>query len=413
MARTDRWLVVGALLGMLAVAACSDGTASNDTVSPVADVGGETTTTVASVEPEEITSGDFYAAPDPIPAGAHGDLIRYQEIEDEAPGSTAYRMMYLSESLQGDPIVVTGTALVPDGDAPDGGWPVIAHSHGTTGLADECAPSRNYPDQLGELTLLATVADRYLIAATDYEGLGTPGLHPYLVGESEGRGTLDAALAAAQLPGVEASPTTFIAGYSQGGHGALWANQLAESWAPALDVRGAFAGAPAGELSLIAGAAREGGLAGGFFLLIAAGHAAAHPDADLDAILTPEGVAALAVADEACVGQALTSLAGGDYVDADPATTPPWDELLEASSPGDIRAEAPVLIVHSQADEVVPIGLSALILNRQCAVGQVVERRILDDGTHTGAAPGAYQQAFAWFDELVTGAEPVSSCPTG
>ena len=39
----------------------------------------------------------------------------------------------------------------------------------------------------------------YVVAATDYEGLGTPGVHPYLVGESEGRSVLDAARAARAL----------------------------------------------------------------------------------------------------------------------------------------------------------------------------------------------------------------------
>jgi hypothetical protein len=393
---------------VLGLGACSGD--DEPSAEPIADADPTTTTTVAG--PEELTDGDFYAVPDPLPDGEHGDLLRFQEIDDDVDGSTAYRLLYLSESVQGDPIAVTGTALVPEGAAPDGGWPVIAHSHGTTGLADECAPSRNYPDRVGELTLLATVADRFVIAATDYEGLGTPGLHPYLVGESEGRGTLDAALAAAQLPGVEASPTTFIAGYSQGGHGALWANQLAASWTPELDVRGAFAGAPPGELPVIAAVAGQGGVAGGFFMLIAAGHAAAYPDAHLEDILTPEGVEAVAIADEACVGEALGALSGGGYVLPDPTSVDPWGEVLAASNPGDVRAPSPVLIVHSQADEVVPIGLSAAILNRQCAVRQVVERRVLPSGTHGGAAPGAYQQAFEWFDGLLDGQEPVSSCPS-
>ena len=370
-------------------------------------------TTLASVGAVEIVDEDFYAVPDPLPPGEHGDLLRYQRIDHEVEGVDAFRIMYLSESLAGEPIAVTGTVLVPGGGAPEGGWPVIAHSHGTTGLADECAPSRNYPDAVGELLLLRGVADRYIVAATDYEGLGTPGLHPYLVGESEGRGTLDAALAAAQLPDVEASSTTFIAGYSQGGHGALWANQLASNWTPELDVLGAFAGAPPGELQVIATVASSGGLAGGFFMLIAAGHAAAVPDLDLADILTAEGVEALAVADEACVSDALRALAGGAHVRVDPNTIDPWRAAFEASNPGDIVAESPVLIVHSDTDEIVPAGLSVAIVNRQCEVGQVVERRSLPEGSHGEAAVPAYQQAFEWFDDLLAGEQPVSTCPAG
>ena len=37
---------------------------------------------------------------------------------------------------------MSGTLTVPKGKAPKGGWPVIAWAHGTTGIADSCAPSR-------------------------------------------------------------------------------------------------------------------------------------------------------------------------------------------------------------------------------------------------------------------------------
>ena len=85
---------------------------------------------------------------------------------------------------------------------------VVTWAAGRAGLADLCAPSKQpdiasgtsgagigYPRAL--IPMLQTFLDAgYVVAATDYEGLGTPGLHPLLVGESEGRGVLDAARAA-------------------------------------------------------------------------------------------------------------------------------------------------------------------------------------------------------------------------
>jgi hypothetical protein len=399
-------------LASLSLVACSS---SDDDGAPVAadEPDAPTTTAPAASGPEEVApEEEFYAVPDPLPAGEHGDLLRFQRVDHDVDGVDAYRIMYLSESLAGDPVAVTGTVLAPLGPAPDGGWPVIAHSHGTTGLADECAPSRSYPEGVNELALLAGVATDYVVAATDYEGLGTPGLHPYLVGESEGRSTMDGARAAGQLPDVVVSPTTFIAGYSQGGHGALWANQVAGTWTPELDVRGTFAGAPPGELGVIGSAARFGGLGGGFFMLIAAGHAAAHPELDLADILTPAAVDAIAVVDEECAGAAIAAFAGESNVATDPSSVEPWRDALEASNPGDILAEGPVLIVHSLTDEVVPEGLSEAIVARQCRVGQVVERRTLPDGGHVQAAVPAYRQAFEWFEGLLAGDEPVSSCPS-
>jgi len=69
--------------------------------------------------------------------------------------------------------------------------------------------------------------------------------------------------------------------------------------------------------------------------------------------------------------------------------------------------------VHSAKDDVVPIAFSQLLLDRQCGVDQVVERRVLPEGGHVGAAPGAYQQALDWFDDRLAAEDPVSSCPTG
>ena len=153
-----------------------------------------------------------------------------------AGGPAAWRMMYLSESIQGEPIAVTGTAVVPSIAAPDGGRPILSVAHGTTGIADQCAPSHDPSSDVA--AHIRYVNAGYLVAFSDYEGLGTPGRHPYLVGESEGRSVLDAATAAGQLPGADAGDQLAIWGHSQGGHAALWAAQLADRWAPEFELVG-------------------------------------------------------------------------------------------------------------------------------------------------------------------------------
>ena len=180
--------------------------------------------------------------------------------------------MYLSESVQGEPIAVTGVIAVPEAPAPAGGRPVVSVGPGTAGIADTCAPSRFTP-QLDEaarrLGLGEDRGDRlggfadagYVVAQTDYEGLGTPGGHPYLVGVSEGRGFLDAAQAARQLSDADAGDRLALWGYSQGGHSVLWANQLADEWAPDLHLVGTVAGAPFSEqLAAFAGNGRRHGV---------------------------------------------------------------------------------------------------------------------------------------------------------
>jgi hypothetical protein len=66
----------------------------------------------------------------------------------------------------------------------------------------------------------------------NYEGLGTYGVHPYLLGESEGRGILDIVpavrqLAAEGVDGPEIAGEYVIIGHSQGGQAALFGAQLA------------------------------------------------------------------------------------------------------------------------------------------------------------------------------------------
>src|SRR5947208_1260634 len=80
----------------------------------------------------------------------------------------------------------------------------------------------------------------YAVVRTDYQGLGTPGIHQYLVGTAEGRSTLDIVRAARKLDS-RVSGRTAIAGHSQGGHAALWGAALAPKWTPELNLRGTVA----------------------------------------------------------------------------------------------------------------------------------------------------------------------------
>lgn len=359
--------------------------------------------------------GDFYAVPDPLPAGAHGDLVRYEELDLEVPGATAYRIMYLSESLAGEPIAVTGLASVPTAAAPADGRPMVTISHGTTGIADECAPSKD-PTQ-NEFTLVSgTMADTHLIAATDYEGLGTPGRHPYLVGESEGRGSIDAILAAGQLPDADAGTKLAIVGYSQGGHGAIWTNQVAAEWAPELEVVGTFAGAPASEVDVILAAAPYLPQAG-FAYMIVAGFEAAYPEADADDFLTPQGAELLDAVDVGCTEDTFAAVAGyspADLIQPDAAQTEPWRTLAEANDAGTAKTnDAPTLVIHSTGDGTVPLAFTEMLQERMCGLGQVIERRLIDAGGHGPAAIPAYEQAFTWLEQRFAddAPAPVSTCP--
>jgi pimeloyl-ACP methyl ester carboxylesterase len=392
-------------------AACSGGESDSGS-SPGTSTAPDTSAVAAS---EPYTGADFYAVPDPLPEGEHGMLIRYQPVEGaDAGGAALYKVMYLSEDVAGEPIAVTGIAGVPAGPAPDGGRQVVTLAHGTTGVADECAPSMDAADGQGLAIMQPFLHAGYLVAHTDYEGMGTPGRHPYLVGVSEGRGVLDAALAASSLPDAEAADQLTIFGYSQGGHAALWAGQLAPEWAPGFDLVGTVAGAPATELPVIVNAGARLPIAGFLYMMIA-GFNDAYPDAPLSAVLTPAGEAELPAVDDGCAGDVIRHFGGlrsEDLLVPGGGGTEPWKALFEDNNPGTVVAEAPVLILHSAADDVVPAALSAVLFNRMCGLGQVAERRVYEQGQgHGAAAPGAVADGLAWIQQRFAGEVPVSTCP--
>ena len=140
------------------------------------------------VEPAEAL---YDVEPGEIP-GAPGTIIRVWALESGGPSnSDAFRFLYRSTGLKGEPIPVSGAIFIPSGPAPDGGRDVIAWAHPTSGVAPDCAPSL-YPDRAGLIWNLNDMLSLgYIVVATDYPGLGTAGVHPYLIGESAGRAVLE------------------------------------------------------------------------------------------------------------------------------------------------------------------------------------------------------------------------------
>jgi pimeloyl-ACP methyl ester carboxylesterase len=200
----------------------------------------------------------FYTPPSPLPGSKHGDLIWARKLTGQpalAQAGSNQLVLYRSTGVTGKGVAVSGTVSLPKGKAPKGGWPVITWAHGTSGIADICAPSRDSTSSPAHLLnayvypqLNAWLKAGYAVVRTDYEGLGTPGVHPYLNGRSEGRSVLDVVRAARKLT-PSLGKKVVIAGHSQGGQAALFAASLAKTWTPELTLRGTIAFAPVTHLS--------------------------------------------------------------------------------------------------------------------------------------------------------------------
>lgn len=200
------------------------------------------------------TDDPFYHPPAQLIPGEPGSVVwsRPSAPQVTPPGAaSATTVLYRSRAIDGSPSVVSGDVLLPPGTPPAGGWPVVTWGHVTTGAGDGCAPTNATPGEaeFERKTRSAVVVGRLLergiaVARTDYEGIGTPGRHPYLVGRSLARSMVDMVRAARALsPAVGRSYVA--AGHSEGGVAALWTGYLGPQLAPELRLRGVAAVAPA------------------------------------------------------------------------------------------------------------------------------------------------------------------------
>lgn len=362
-------------------------------------------------------AGDaFYTPPNPLPSGQHGDIIWCRPVTSPAAGASAWQILYLSTTVTGAPMAVSGTVLVPTAAA-QGTRPITAYAPGTQGWGDQCAPSRemasnSFDEQFAVNNLLAK---GWAVAVTDYPGLGTPGDEQYTVGVSEGHAVLDVLRAATLLPGagLSGSAKMAIEGYSQGGGAAGWAAQLQPSYAPGLQLTGvAMGGTPA---NLQAVSANIDGSA--FFAFLggaAIGFNAAYPSLALSGELTTKGQNALAQLATMCQIPALARFAGKKIEDytvggINPITQPQWEAVLGDNNLGAMKPQVPLLQYHGLIDEVIPYSVESTLHSQYCAMG-VTTKLSGYPGDHVLTQVEAQGEVVNWLGARLAGTPAPSNC---
>ena len=395
---------LSAVAVLLIVAACSgsgaDGDGDDATAPP-------STAPPSTAPPERFTGSvdDFYRVPDPLPEGVPGQLIRVQDVSSDA-GATTVRVMYHSRDAEDADRAVTGLVTYPTAPAPDGGWPVVAWSHGTTGLGERCAPSR------GGLPGPAFGVEG-VVAATDYVGLGPVGeVHPYLSKASEGNAAIDSVRAARNLADAHAGERWLSVGHSQGGHAALAAAELSAGYAPELDLLGTVGLAPGSEVDKVYGGIDPivTRVLGAMMLYGAEGE---HPDFDASDYAGPELAAVADVVRSECLDVIVGAVAGlpaDTFYRQDPLTTEPARSLLLANEVGTVRVDAPLLVVSGTLDDRVVIDRVRSLYGRLCELGQVTELVVVDGAGHGDIVPRTMPQVEEWLAARLEGAPPTDSC---
>lgn len=368
-------------------------------------------------------SDGFYTPPAPLPPGKPGDIIRNRAVI--APlflEANVWQIMYRSSDVQKRPVAVTGALLVPK--LPYGGVrPLVVIAPGTRGLGDQCAPSK----QMNPLTSSNAVdyetaiysrllANGVAVVVTDYQGQGTPGLPPYLVGKPNGYAVLDALRAATRLAdaGLSGAAAMGVMGYSQGGQSSGWAGELQPSYAPELGLRGVVAGGTPTDMNDLVNHLNGNPTAGaGFAIAAISGVSTADPQLDLDAYLTPSGRQVMEQARNSCYAEdylAFGTTRIGDITSPDVLTHPAYRDRLGASLLGTKRPEAPAYVLHGNIDQVVPYHLGVQLFYSWCSLGATVVFEELIGAEHVAGSQALALGATTWMLDRLKGLPAPNGC---
>ena len=368
----------------------------------------------------------FYETPASLPS-ANGALIRSEPmtflldpLDVTSLVRNAKRVLYKSTNRAGRAIAVSGTVLVPN--APwigVGSRPVIGYAPGTQGMADRCAPSRQFSEgiEYEGIGIEGLLLRGYAVAMPDYEGLGTVGVHTYMDRVSQGRATLDVVRAAQRLSGTGLSSTSPVGlmGYSQGGGAAASAVELASTYAPELRLKGAVVGAVPADLTKVA-TNLDGGLYSSFAFFALRGLAASY-DVDLSPYLNATGRATSDRVETECVFDLLNNAfvkSSTLSYNGQPMSTlvaaEPFKSIVAAQRIGTIKPRVPVLVTHSALDDVIPYSVGKQMAKSWCGKGANVFFSTNVAPLHVGGIVPQTVEALPFFEARFLGLPQISNC---
>lgn len=366
-------------------------------------------------------AGDaFYTPPTTLPGQRDGTVIWVRRFDDGPALRSAainYRVLYETVGVDGHFVAVSGMLATPPGTPPAGGWPIISWAHGTSGNGPQCAPSRFSNNDMEQKAMDAFVRRGYAVAQTDYEGNGTPGIHPYFVASALARDVTDIVRAARNID-PQIGTKWIVMGHSEGGAAALDTAMLGEQWAPELDLVGAVAYAPATHMESLLQAALlsdEPGAGFGYLGLIAQGMAMIDPRVALDQMLTPEAMHIVPELQQLCIDD-LMSNSGWSRIDPQEIFRRQANvdalnaDIIANDDPENFTISVPVMLVQGVNDELVDPRATISVRDALCHAGTPVTFKAYVSGTHGSILPQADADVAPWTADRFAGLPLHSTC---
>lgn len=359
----------------------------------------------------------FLLAP-AVTAQPAGELISADPVVETPGGAQAWRIRYWTTSEAGDRIEATGMVVAPREAAPRQPRKIVAWTHGSSGVVEECDLSDkpgffDFTPGLSEM-----ISAGYVVVAPDYPGLGSPGQHAYLVGRETARSVLDAIRAARAIAGAFAGTDFVVWGESQGGHAALWTAREAKSYARELNLVGTLAAAPPTDLGKNLSQASDAN-ARAFLTAFVAYSWSKRFDAPLDKLFGPlnRGVAnalaqkCISLESDPKLGTLLgilsirNALAGKDIARIDG-----WSSLIRRNSIKPGQVPGPVYIAQSVEDPLVAPQVTLEFARGLCRQGRSVQYDSLPGGDHPRTAMNSTVQSLAWIADRFAGRRATGNC---
>ncbi|MER9191432.1 alpha/beta hydrolase family protein [Mesorhizobium australicum] len=357
---------------------------------------------------------EFYDTPSTLSATKPGDLLR-KEIATEytlPEGTTVQRILYHSLTASGKDVVTSAAVMLPAGRAPQGGWPVIAWGHGTTGVSRQCAPSLMkdyYGSRLSEYLKAG-----FAVVATDYYGLGTEGAHHYANGITQGRDVVYS-VKAARAAEPELNKRWVVCGHSQGG---------LTAWGTAAEVHEQNDPDYLGAVAVAGGMQKDRVAAmyytttdpnnGALFVMIAHGIKARFPDFDPASMLTDAGMEHYTEVTKGGLNYGYAVFAN---VKPNTLPKPGWENLplvdrwFSEFVPGERPIRGPILVIASTGDTLVKAdGIEASVA-RACRAGMAVTFRMYNDLDHSQVFHQSIPDQLAWIRDRFAGKPAPGNCP--
>lgn len=352
-----------------------------------------------------------------------GKLIERQPLAaefglEEAAQASSIRYSSTDGVTGHGTVVVSGALFIPKGKRPAGGWPLIAWTHGTVGIGDDCAPSRQPRSDRDREYLNSWLKEGYAIVATDYQGLGMPGTHPYMNSRTAAYSALDS-IRAVQGARLGIASKVVIVGQSQGGGAAFASAGYAPAYAPSINLQGTVAtGTPYfTESTQMLDESAPPPILVAFHLLLAQAAYQIDPKSDPAQVISDKAMPAFKAAAEICLGGLArqAALAGltpeNSFKLSIAAMRDHFSAVLKSAGYSTLKLRSPVFIGSGSTDPM--FRMQRKLVDDACAAGSIVEDHVYDGLGHSEAVNRSFTDSRVFVRKVMAGKPIASRCGAG